>query len=803
MQVEQSSHKNKTLYFLILISIAVLVFSISFLIHEAKKDARVHFLSFEDGAEWIMYPLALSTKVRENQYETLIADFSHSFSLEQIPPDIMVHIRAFQEFDIYINGQQVPNPPNKDANWKAITQLSVSPYLLSGINNVRVIVKANYGPPSLWLRFSGLSEKISTDDKWLVSINEAPPFNAIRSDDTRLHGISSKFPKPIDAIKRVYMKLIFFFLFGAMVYIALFLNKPSNMNTKYALIKKNILTPNSALMVVTLFWTALFINNIKYLPVDVGFDANSHIQYLNYIINNKALPLANDLFQGYQPPLFYLINAIIIPIAEKILSFPSLNYAFKITSFLSGFGQVIIAFFAGRIVFREDKIGHSLLILISGLIPMNIYISHYFSNEPFSAFLISFSILMTLFILDSPKPLSRHFALLGLSIALALLTKYTVLVILPILFFSVLFNYILIQKTRFSTLFLQIFIVIFIIVSLSGWFYLRNYVTFGKLLIGNWDYLISDWWQDPGFHTTSYFASFGNVFSFPYFSGFYSFWDSIYATFWGDSLIGGRAASYAAPLWNYEYMTVIYLISIPATLFFIIGILKAIYQIILNMDIKWLLCIGSNFLFILSLVHMNLINPFYAQAKAFYILGALLPITLLFTYGLKTLSTFTGKLKIFLNCIVSGWLFTLAISIFLAFLIPPNQKQLYNDIENMEAQLEKAIYHMKMNDFQAAKPYFKAAIELGPNFVMCRTLYADALFKEGLINDAIKHFEEALRIEPDYPEAHRTRNNLGIVLLHKGDIDGAIEQFRKALQINPKYVSAKNNLNKLLPIQKQ
>ena len=54
---------------------------------------------------------------------------------------------------------------------------------------------------------------------------------------------------------------------------------------------------------------------------------------------------------------------------------------------------------------------------------------------------------------------------------------------------------------------------------------------------------------------------------------------------------------------------------------------------------------------------------------------------------------------------------------------------------------------------------------------------------------------EALRIDPDFEEAH---NNLGVALIHKGKIEEAIFHFREALRIRPDYADAKKNLKKAL-----
>ena len=47
----------------------------------------------------------------------------------------------------------------------------------------------------------------------------------------------------------------------------------------------------------------------------------------------------------------------------------------------------------------------------------------------------------------------------------------------------------------------------------------------------------------------------------------------------------------------------------------------------------------------------------------------------------------------------------------------------------------------------------------------------------GKLNEAIDHFQQALDLEPDFPEVH---NNLGNALVLSGQISGAIEQYQAA-----------------------
>ncbi|RJP85058.1 MAG: tetratricopeptide repeat protein [Desulfobacteraceae bacterium] len=56
---------------------------------------------------------------------------------------------------------------------------------------------------------------------------------------------------------------------------------------------------------------------------------------------------------------------------------------------------------------------------------------------------------------------------------------------------------------------------------------------------------------------------------------------------------------------------------------------------------------------------------------------------------------------------------------------------------------------------------------------------------------AVKHYLEALRIKPDFADAH---NNLANLYMSSGRLDAAIEQYSKALAIDPSYEGAHYNL---------
>jgi tetratricopeptide (TPR) repeat protein len=108
----------------------------------------------------------------------------------------------------------------------------------------------------------------------------------------------------------------------------------------------------------------------------------------------------------------------------------------------------------------------------------------------------------------------------------------------------------------------------------------------------------------------------------------------------------------------------------------------------------------------------------------------------------------------------------------------------------------------KSGDFEGAKKEFARAIELDPSL-------AEAHYNLGLAllggakqvpvwNEALEHFEAALKVRPDYPEAS---NMAGVCRLETGDAARAAELFRAALKAKPDAGGMHFNLGRALEAQ--
>lgn len=94
-------------------------------------------------------------------------------------------------------------------------------------------------------------------------------------------------------------------------------------------------------------------------------------------------------------------------------------------------------------------------------------------------------------------------------------------------------------------------------------------------------------------------------------------------------------------------------------------------------------------------------------------------------------------------------------------------------------------------DYRSALAIWQDTINKCPDNPRAHLYMGNALSDADRLEDAIQHYEQALRISPDFAKAH---NGLGIVLARTGRIPEAIEHFEQAIQFKPDLADAHYNL---------
>jgi tetratricopeptide (TPR) repeat protein len=90
-----------------------------------------------------------------------------------------------------------------------------------------------------------------------------------------------------------------------------------------------------------------------------------------------------------------------------------------------------------------------------------------------------------------------------------------------------------------------------------------------------------------------------------------------------------------------------------------------------------------------------------------------------------------------------------------------------------------------------ALKHYREAIRINPDFEMTYINLGKVLLLKGKVNESVRYYQALLEIKPAYAGVH---HNLGLVLLRKGDTENAIVHFREALRINKNYAEVYNSL---------
>ena len=107
--------------------------------------------------------------------------------------------------------------------------------------------------------------------------------------------------------------------------------------------------------------------------------------------------------------------------------------------------------------------------------------------------------------------------------------------------------------------------------------------------------------------------------------------------------------------------------------------------------------------------------------------------------------------------------------------------------------LGSAFLHKERLDDAIA--HFQMALAINPNYPNAKNDLGTALLKKGRVDQAMACYQQALQIQPDYVAA---RNNLGNALLQEGRVEEAITQYQQVLQIKPDSAEACYNLGSIL-----
>jgi hypothetical protein len=325
--------------------------------------------------------------------------------------------------------------------------------------------------------------------------------------------------------------------------------------------------------------------------------------------------------------------------------------------------MVWIAWALAKRLAPGDPAAGTFAVALTASLPLNLYMAAYVSNEPVHAGLASAALLVICTAILSGRTTRRTLVSLALLLGLCAMTKYTALGISAIFAFFLAFSLWRVERAGARRAAGAALAVVGGVTLLAGWVYVRNWLHYGDPLIWNVDLPGGGtWWQPPGFRTAGYYLGFGESLRHPFFSGFHSFWDGLYATFWGEGLppTAYRLAERHG-VWDYEWMSVGYLLALPGTAILGVGALLTLRDALTGDDLRrrtvLTLLLAVIMLFALGLLQISIRWPVWGAVRASYVLVALVPLAMVGALGFSYIDRWLDRLGgAPLRAILYGWL---------------------------------------------------------------------------------------------------------------------------------------------------
>jgi hypothetical protein len=317
--------------------------------------------------------------------------FREQFELGSQPRAARLEMRAGKRAELKINGVSVQIAAG--GGWKDVVSMDVTAFLRTGTNNVEVRVFNDNAPAALWLTLTADRFTLRSDGTWEASCADSAWRSAALAATPRFPGPGNPVAGGEETFRALGVIWPLWLMFAAIAvaicagsrWIGRWLKPAAGGGLSRR--QSTIL-----LLVIGSLWALLIWNNAGLMPFLQGFDSQHHLDYVKYVQERRALPLPTEGFEMFQPPLYYVVSAVALSLGGLSVDTQSGILALRFLTLLFGLLQFALVFLSVRLCFPGRTAAQLVGLVLAAFLPMQLYLSHYVTNETLAATLATASV---------------------------------------------------------------------------------------------------------------------------------------------------------------------------------------------------------------------------------------------------------------------------------------------------------------------------------------------------------------------------------------------------------------------------
>ena len=214
--------------------------------------------------------------------------------------------------------------------------------LHAGTNTIEARVFNDHGPPALWLALMTDRFTLRSDQTWETSFVGSAWRHAALATTPRIPGRGNPMAGSEETLAALAIVWPIWMVFGGLSMVLWSVGRWwfGRARTPNAVAGLSRWEATALLTVIAALWVALFCHNTRLLPPNIGFDARYHADYIEYVQKHGALPLPNEGWEMFQPPLYYVISAAALSLFDLSVTDAAAGTVLRLLTMLFGITHV-------------------------------------------------------------------------------------------------------------------------------------------------------------------------------------------------------------------------------------------------------------------------------------------------------------------------------------------------------------------------------------------------------------------------------------------------------------------------------